>query len=239
MSSPGEGNVSRTETPLPKDYDTSVSVMVTSDLLRSTLTEESRTWQGASKTCLLCGLRYFWRPSRCRDHLGLVGSSKQVQVWNPYPEHSDRSSEIVREVKERDARATEESRDVTKRYLESGTPGDPIMTEMFGSGGKKARVSNHGPFIIVRTREELDMQWSRPSVSTGLPMSFFENQEVLKDVLMTAECGQTYIRTKPGGVKEPTLSHRTYFTTKLIPKLDKLIDDKNMTRIHLGILLRL
>ena len=95
-----------------------------------------------------------------------------------------------------DARATQEARDVTKRSLESGTPGDPIMAEIFGSGGKKARVSNHGPFSIVRTREEVDMQWARASVSAGLPMSFFDNKEVRKAVLMTAECGQSYIRSQ-------------------------------------------
>ena len=72
-----------------------------------------------------------------------------MQLCNPYPEHSDRSSEIVRELKERDTRAAQEAREVTKRSLESGTPGDPIMTENFGSGGKKTRVSNHGPFSIV------------------------------------------------------------------------------------------
>ncbi len=98
-----------------------------------------------------------------------------MQVCNAYPEHSDRSSEIVWELKERDARAAEEARDVTKRSLESGTPGDPIMAENFGSGGKKVRVSNHGPFSIVRTREEVDMQWARTSVSAGLPMIFFDN----------------------------------------------------------------
>ncbi len=29
-----------------------------------------------------------------------------------------------------------------------------------------------------------------------------------------------------------TLPHRTFFTTKLIPKLDKLIDDKNMVKMR-------
>ena len=36
----------------------------------------------------------------------------------------------------------------------------------------------------------------------------------------------------PGGVKETTLPHRTFFTTKLIPKLDKFIDNKNMGKIR-------
>ncbi len=63
-------------------------------------------------------------------------------------------------------------------------------------------------------------------------MSFFDNSEVRKTILMTSECGQNYIRTKPGGVKEPTLSHLTFFTTNLIPKLDKLIDDENMGKMR-------
>ena len=62
-----------------------------------------------------------------------------------------------REVKERDSRTEQEVREVTKRYLESGSPGVAIIVENFDSGVKKARASNHGPFIIVRTREEVDM----------------------------------------------------------------------------------
>ncbi len=69
-------------------------------------------------------------------------------------------------------------------------------------------------------------------MSDGLSMSLFDNPEVRKTVLMTVECGQNYIRTKPGGVKEPTLSHHTFFTTNLIPKLDHLIDDKNMGKMR-------
>ncbi len=67
-------------------------------------------------------------------------------------------------------------------------------------------------------------------MSAELPMSFFDNPEVCKAVLITTECGQNYIRTKPGGVKESTLTHHTFFTTKLIPKLDKSIDDKYMEK---------
>jgi len=59
------------------------------------------------------------------------------------------------------------------------------------------------------------MEWDRGDVSVGIPMSFFDNPEFRKTVLMTTECGQNYIRTKPGGVKEPTLSYHTFFTTNL------------------------
>jgi hypothetical protein len=72
--------------------------------------------------------------------------------------------------------------------------------------GKRPLSSNNGitcPFQTVRKREEVDMQWAEAVVSAGLPMSLLDNPEVRKTVLMTAECGQNYIRTKPGGVKEP------------------------------------
>ena len=51
-------------------------------------------------------------------------------------------------------------------------------------------------------------------------------------VHMTSECVENYIRTKPGGVKETTIPHHTFFSTKLIPKLDKFIDDKNMGKMR-------
>ena len=95
---------------------------------------------------------------------------------------------------------------------------------------KKARLV--GPFKKVRTRKEVDFQWARSAVSDRLPMSFFDNEEVRKSVLMTSECVENYIRTKPGGVKETTVLHCTFFTTNLIPKLDNFIDHKNMGKLR-------
>ncbi len=80
--------------------------------------------------------------------------------------------------------------------------------------------------------KEVDFKWVRTVVSDGFPMSFFENEEVHKSVLMTSECEENYIRTKPGGVKETTVPYHTFFTTKLIPKLDNFIDHKNMGKMR-------
>ena len=66
---------------------------------------------------------------------------------------------------------------MTKRSLESGQLGGAIVVEIFG---KRVRESNDGPFKIVRTREEVDIQWARSPVSAALPMSFFDNKEVRK-----------------------------------------------------------
>ena len=159
MSSPDTSKTSRPMPPFPKDYHRAVSEMETNNLLRSTLTYDCRTQKGDQKTCLLCGLSYFWRPSRCRTHLGLAGSMKMVHLYKPYPVDCDRFSEVVRELKERDTQTEQASREVTKRSLESGSAGDVIIVDNFC---KKARVSNDRPFKIVRTRDEVDMQWARP-----------------------------------------------------------------------------
>ena len=68
-----------------------------------------------TKTCLLCGFSYFWRPSRGREYLGLTETSKPVHKCKPYPEHVEHSSQIVKEMKERDTHVKEE----VKKYLEN------------------------------------------------------------------------------------------------------------------------
>jgi hypothetical protein len=100
-----------------------------------------------------------------------------VYQCKPYPEHLERSSQVVKELKERDTHAKQEGRELAKRSLESGQLGDSIVVENFGI---RACSSNDGPFKIVRTREEVDMQWARAVVSAGLPMRFFDNKEVRK-----------------------------------------------------------
>jgi hypothetical protein len=50
MSSPGTGKVTRPVQSWPKDYHTPVGTMDTDKILRSTLTEETRTQKGDTKT---------------------------------------------------------------------------------------------------------------------------------------------------------------------------------------------
>ncbi len=169
MSSPGTSKTSRPMSTLTKDYHSVVSEMENNNLLRSTLTDDCRTKKGDQKTCLLWGLSYFWRPIHCRTHLGLAGSTKQVQLCKPYPEHCDHFSEVVRELKERHTQTEHTVREVTKRSLESVTPGDAIIVQNFC---KKACVSNDRPFKIVRTRDEVDIQWARLPCRLVFPWAF-------------------------------------------------------------------
>jgi hypothetical protein len=68
------------------------------------------------------------------------------------------------------------------------------LPEEIVSASKIVRGSD--PFKNTRTREEVNMQWVRSSVSAGLPMRFFDNKEVRKTDLFTSdspECGNNYI----------------------------------------------
>ena len=79
MSSPVAVKVNRPVYPWSQDYHTSVGELESNDLLRSTLTDESRGEKGDTQTCLFCGFSYFWRPIHSREYLGLTETSKQVQ----------------------------------------------------------------------------------------------------------------------------------------------------------------
>jgi hypothetical protein len=76
--------------------------MDTNHILKSRITGESRQEKGDSRTCLLCGFRYFFRPIRDRYHLGLGSVSKKVQKCRPSTEHIECHVEVVKEMKRRD-----------------------------------------------------------------------------------------------------------------------------------------
>ena len=159
------------------------------------------------------------------EHLGVSGDvgTRHVQLCKPFAEHVERLAQIVKELKERDEHDKIQDRVEVQRSLQSGERNDPVFS-------KKARLV--GPLKRATTREEVDFQWVRSDVSVGLPMSLFYNKEVRKTVLMTSECVENYIRTKPGGVKETMLSNHIFSSTKLIPKLDKFIDKIDESFFH-------
>ena len=94
-----------------------------------------------------------------------------MHLCKSLPEHVERHSQIVKELKDRDDHDKIQGREATKRSLQSGEPNDPVDVEWFD---KKSRLVV--PFKKVRTREEVDFQWSRVAVSAGLPMSFFDKR---------------------------------------------------------------
>jgi hypothetical protein len=143
--------------PLSEDYYTPVVEMETNDILKSTLTGESRQEKDDSRTCLFCGFIYYFRPIRVRDHLVLGNVSKKVHQCKPSVEHIEFHAQVVKEVKRRDEHEKIQSREMVQRSLESGQADDAIDVEKFG---KRPRSSNNGitrPFQTVRKREEVDM----------------------------------------------------------------------------------
>jgi hypothetical protein len=166
--------------PWSEDYYTPVAEMDTNYILKSTITDESRQQKGDSRTCLLCGFSYFFRPIRVRYHLGLGNVSKKVQKYKPSPEHIERHAEVVNEMKRRDEDEKIQAREMAHRSLESGQTDDDIDVEKFGKRPRSSNDEITRPFQKVRKREEVDLQWARAVVSAGFPMSFFDNPEVHK-----------------------------------------------------------
>jgi hypothetical protein len=82
------------------------------------------------------------------------------------------------------------------------------------------------------TRDQLNEQWARAIVSCGLAISSVDNEEFRKAVLFSSLCGQQAVSLLPGGGRDTTLHHRTMFTTKHIPELDRKLDAAVMARIN-------
>ena len=105
--------------------------METNDLLKSTITDESRKQKGDTKTCLFCGLSHYFRSVRSRDHLGVGNGSKKMYRCNPYPEHIECHVQVVKEVNQRNEHDKIQVREVVKRSLESVQSDDVIDVEKF------------------------------------------------------------------------------------------------------------
>ncbi len=112
--------VARAEPPWPKDYHKPDAEMQVYFLLTRTFTDDTRVSAVTNKACLLCGWKYFYRPSRCRQHLGVDdGGRSHVQLCKPLPEHVERHAQIVKELKERGEHDKIQGRETAKRSLQS------------------------------------------------------------------------------------------------------------------------
>ena len=108
--------VTRPVPPCPKDYDTSVAEMKLPLLLESTFTDDTRASTMTKKTCRLCGWTYYYRPIRCREHLGVTVDvvTNHVQFCKPFPEHVQCRVQIIKELKERDEHDKIQDRETVK-----------------------------------------------------------------------------------------------------------------------------
>ncbi len=86
--------------------------------LTSTLTGDTRANTVTNKKWLFCYWKYFYRPNHWREHLGVdTAGVRHVHLYNPFPEHVQCHSQIVKDLKERDGRDKIQDREVTKRSL--------------------------------------------------------------------------------------------------------------------------
>ena len=139
---------------LPQDYYKPVSEMKDKELWMSTLTEGSRPKSfGDNKICLLCGFQYYFRPSRCKEHLGVTCAPvKMVQKCKTLPQHVEHYTVIVEDLQQRQLYAKTQDKQTDKRALHQDSD-CVVVGEEIGNASKMVRGSD--PFKITRTREEL------------------------------------------------------------------------------------
>ena len=150
-------------------YHTSVAEMETNDLLRSTVMDETHPNNTNNDISTISDPSPTGRTWRLRTVRNRFSCGNHIQNT---------------------LSTKNQDREVVKRSLESGQSDDPVHQYKFG---KMARMFKDEPFKIVRTREEVDMTWTRPVVSAALVMNFFDNKDLVHNtVLMTTECAECY-----------------------------------------------
>jgi hypothetical protein len=109
----------------------------------------SRWWEGHQNCAALAkGLPYSSSNNGHGQDLEKYAHGGDSHAEGCHENCLERSSQVVKELKERDTHVKKEGREVVKRSLESGQLDDSIVVEIFD---KRARSSNDGPFKIVRT----------------------------------------------------------------------------------------
>jgi hypothetical protein len=78
----------------------------------------------------------------------------------------------------------------------------------------------------------MNEQWARAIVSCGFSIRCVDDEEFRKAVLFSLLCGQQAVSFLPGGQKDTSLHHRTMFTVKHLPELDRKLDSAVMARIN-------
>lgn len=81
-------------------------------------------------------------------------------------------------------------------------------------------------------------QWARLIVKKALPLDLFDEPEFREALALTAKCGS--LNLLPGGVLQ--IPRRRKLTTKILPELDKELDDTIRNKIdgiieHTGVML--
>ena len=233
---------------MPEDYHTLVVDLDGGDLQFSTLVESSRNradWTAATKQCcLFCGKWYKYRPSLAEVHLdaGLtldsVGTARKVTACQPTVQHTDRHAEVLAELRRRRQIKDEERKAAEKRNVEggaassSGKERDPIV---IGGGADPTQSS----LVPVVTPVQVHEAWGKTIAACGLPVHIVDDPFFRDAVRLTAMCGMRMICMGPDRtLSDTTLPHRTTYSTKIIPDLDKRTDAAVMNKME-GVLQQL
>jgi hypothetical protein len=199
---------------LPKDYDKDPGKLTNKALIMSTICEKDRGNGNYGKgECIFCGKEVWLKAGLLKQHIDgdfKPPTGRHCAPCFPSTEHSRRHRLIRGELRRR-ARVEEQK------------------TISGQKRGREDDSADGGSAVYGKiTRQKVDEQWTRSLIKNGLPIHVVDDEEFRKAVAMTAMCGGQYV----DGSGKTRLPHRTTFTNKLIPAMDKKLEAGVKERIE-------
>jgi hypothetical protein len=193
----------------------------------STLEESSR---GATmrRKCNLCKHEYNGGPFAIRAHL-IPGGKRSVKVCSPHADKDQRYREVLAALRLRQAADSAKEAEAARLRAARGAARNATS-----GGGNLAVEANHNPMFKVPTADQVDDQWARCVGKNNLALSLVDEPEFRKFVLMTAQSGKGMICVEraASGEKQSALCHRTKLTTTVVPRVDKVLEEKMVRKVE-------
>jgi hypothetical protein len=187
----------------------------------STIVEEhAKIKERKEKTCLLCGKSFAGGPNTIRMHLD-IRLKRDVGVCKPKPQFKARHALVVAELRRR-AAVLHRSKRLGKANAEQKEEGRAVAQ---GLSVEQVRAK---AMFNVKTPDDVTEAWVRLCVKKAMPLDIFDDPCFREAIVLTVKCGGKLM----GAHQEVLIPKRKKITDKILPKVDKELDEKIKGRMQ-------
>lgn len=200
---------------------------------------QNKTKKTEARECLFCGYAFAGGPFQIRIHIDINLKPRAVSECVPEPDWKERFLAVRAEFRRR--AAVEKAKQAAIDARQAGRAAGLAAASDTGSTLSTSSTSTllTGPFAACRVTPEMVVkQWARVIVKKALPLDLLDEPEFRTALTLTAKCGT--LNLLPGGVLQ--VPRRKKLTTKILPELDKELDESIRNKIggiieHTGVML--
>lgn len=191
----------------------------------------------STRPCLFCGHNFAGGPSHIRNHIDAELFPRNVQKCVPTPEWKERCAAVRAEFRAR--AAAEKAKQAGIEARQAGRTAGLAAASDRATTVSTSSSQSSGLFAAMRVTPEMVVrQWARVIVKKALPLDLLDEPEFRTALTLTAKCGA--LNLLPGGVLQ--VPKRKKLTTKILPALDKELDESIRAKIrgiveHTGVML--